>query len=423
MLSYVFVALLAVPSRWPIETLAVEGNRNYSSAEILAVTGLKVGQLAGKPEFEAARDRLVATGRFETVGYRFAPGANSKGYAASFQVIEAGPVYPVQFAGLDVPESELTAWMKEHDPLFGPKLPATTEILDRDARLIRQFLAERKRDVKIVGRVEALTADQFTIVFRPAGAIPTVAELRFQGNQALSTPVLQSAISGTAFGLPYTEQSFQQLLDNGLRPVYEERGYVRVRFPRVTTEPAKNVNGLIVNVQVEEGASYNLGEVKLAGDAARRSGEYLKLAKFKTGEAANFTEINKGIDKITHQFRRDGYLNAAATTERQIDDARKTVNLTVRVTAGPQYVFGKLTVEGLDLNGEAAIRKLWAIKEGKPFNSDYPDFFLKRIREDGVFDQLGETKASVDANDQTHVVSVTLRFAAAPPKPEKKKPY
>src|SRR6476646_748663 len=66
------------PSKWPVEALTVEGNRNYTREQVLAVTGLKVGQLAGKPEFEAARDRLTACGVFETVGYTFEPGPNKE---------------------------------------------------------------------------------------------------------------------------------------------------------------------------------------------------------------------------------------------------------------------------------------------------------------------------------------------------------
>src|ERR1017187_1112541 len=52
----------AAPSKWPVETLTVEGNHNYTREQVLAVAGLKAGQLAGKAEFEAARDRLTATG-------------------------------------------------------------------------------------------------------------------------------------------------------------------------------------------------------------------------------------------------------------------------------------------------------------------------------------------------------------------------
>src|SRR5690349_2587957 len=95
------------PTKWPIETLLVEGNHNYGADQILAVASLKLGQLAGKEEFEAARDRLVASGAFETVGYKFEPGPNQKGYIATFQVTEVNPAYPVRFEVLGVPASEI----------------------------------------------------------------------------------------------------------------------------------------------------------------------------------------------------------------------------------------------------------------------------------------------------------------------------
>src|SRR6476660_2406089 len=125
--------------KWPIESLSVEGNQNYSSPQILAVTGLKLGELAGKEEFEAAQQRLEATGVFETVGYKFGPSANSNGYTATFQVLEVEPVYPVRFADLGIPDAEVTQWLKRRSPLFSAKLPATKVILDRYARALQEL--------------------------------------------------------------------------------------------------------------------------------------------------------------------------------------------------------------------------------------------------------------------------------------------
>ena len=62
-------AVATPAARWPIESLVVTGNHTYSEAQILAVAGLTVGQMAAKPDFEAARTRLLDTGAFETVGY------------------------------------------------------------------------------------------------------------------------------------------------------------------------------------------------------------------------------------------------------------------------------------------------------------------------------------------------------------------
>src|SRR5260370_9245605 len=62
-------------SKWPVETLSVEGNRNYTREQVLAVAGLKGGQLAGKPDFDPARGRPTATGGFWTVGSQVGPGS------------------------------------------------------------------------------------------------------------------------------------------------------------------------------------------------------------------------------------------------------------------------------------------------------------------------------------------------------------
>lgn len=401
-------AAAAVPTRWPIQSLTVEGNRIYATDRILRIAGLRTGQLAGKEEFEAARDRLLATGAFETVGYRFAPAPNSNSYEASFQVVEATPVLPIRFEGLGVSDQDLNAWLKTKNPLLGPKIPGTASVIEQYSRAIQDFLQTRNVEETVAGKVTATGPDQFSIVFRPAKPVPAVAEVSFEGNQVIPSEVLQNAISGVAFGAPFTEAGFRQLLDNTLRPLYEAKGRIRVAFPTITSEPAKEVKGLLVKVVIEEGPSYDLGEVHLAGSSAVSSKELLKTANLKPGELANFDDVAKGVDRIKKRLRRDGYMRADARVERNIKE--KTVNLTIQIEEGPQFLFGKLNIQGLDIHGEAAVKKLWALKEGKPFNADYPNFFLERIREDGVFENLGKTRAVVNADEQTHTVDVTLHF-------------
>jgi hypothetical protein len=82
---------------------------------------------------------------------------------------------------------------------------------------------------------------------------------------------------------------------------------------------------------------------------------------------------------------------------------------------------GKLDVKGLDLNAEAEIRRLWNLKEGRPFNSSYPDYFLDQIRERGVFETLGRNRAETKLDEAAHTVDVTLHFGAPPPPPPEKK--
>jgi outer membrane protein insertion porin family len=77
------------------------------------------------------------------------------------------------------------------------------------------------------------------------------------------------------------------------------------------------------------------------------------------------------------------------------------------------YTFQTLNIHGLDIESEPQIRKLWGAKPGKPFNPEYPDFFLNRVREMGLFDNLGSTRATFKPDESSHTVEVNLFFSGA----------
>jgi outer membrane protein insertion porin family len=401
-------------ARWPIESITVEGNRIYKTEQILAVAGLKVGQMAGRPEFEAARDRLVATGAFETVGYKFVPAEGVKGYAATFQVTEVEQAYPVQFEDLHISELDLIANLKAHDPMFSmEKMAATQPVLERYAKWVAEFMASKGQPEKIAGNVRPATPGDYVIVFHPDRPLPVVALVNFRGNHVIPSNVLHDAVAGAAIGTQYTEDRFRDVLNASIRPLYEARGRVRVAFPELQTEPVTDVKGLRVLVTIDEGESYTLGKVTVAGQTPVHVDTLLKEADLKTGDVANFDKVNKGVDAIGKAVRHAGYLDVKVLPDRKIDDGKKSVDVTYYVDPGTQYTMGKLTVNGLDLEGEAEIKRIWILTQGKAFNPEYPDFFLSTIKREGLFDNLGNTKADVRVDDKRHVADVTLTFSGA----------
>ena len=57
----------------------------------------------------------------------------------------------------------------------------------------------------------------------------------------------------------------------------------------------------------------------------------IKAGDFKTGDVANFDRVNDGLEKIRKAVRRAGYLDVKVTSERSIDDAKKTVDVAVHI--------------------------------------------------------------------------------------------
>ncbi|MBI4910495.1 MAG: hypothetical protein HY820_43175 [Acidobacteria bacterium] len=402
---------------FPIARLTVNGNRIFPTENILKVAGLKLGDPANEKIFEAARDRLLQCGYFESVGFQFGPAGGGDGYAASFEVIEIAQSYAVRFERLNKPDAELRALLQKADPLFHEKAPGTKQLLERYARLLEAVVGE-----KVIGQVTPDGPADLKIVFRPQRMPPSIAEVDFEKNTVIPTAALRNAIAGVAVGAVFEEARFRQILDVSLRPLYEARGRLRVAFPKINAKPVADVNGLKVTVEVNEGESYQFGELTVEAPTGAPKSDMLRVADIKKGDLANFDEVRGATDRMKELMRKRGYLKTAITVDRKIDDAKKLVDLTAKVEPGRQYKFARLDIKGLDIISEPIVRKMWGVKEGQPFNPDYPDYFLKGVRDEGVLDNLGKTRSESKLNDETGEVEVTLNFTGEAPKPKKPDP-
>src|SRR5579864_5283871 len=142
----------AAGAPWPLERLSVEGNQNYTAEQVLSAAELHVGDIVGEKELETARQRLLETGVFDRAGYRYAPAKDGKGYDATLEVTEIVQMYPVRFEDLPATDAQLRAWLKQKDPLFAPKIPATRLELERYAQWISEFLAQQNYREPVIGK-------------------------------------------------------------------------------------------------------------------------------------------------------------------------------------------------------------------------------------------------------------------------------
>jgi len=403
-------ALFAQPAqKYPLENLRIQGNKQIPAERIVAASGLKLGSLVQKADFDAARERLLESGAFESVGYSYKPAATNSGYDATFEVVEVATLYSYRFEALPASADALRAALHKQEPLLGDRIPATPQVLNRYTAAIRQFF-----EGKLTAMGE-LSADSGTleIVFRPPGERARIAEVNLTGNKVMLTAPLNQKLAKAAVGIPYSEPLLRRVLDSAIRPMYEERGLIRMEFLDIAAKKAESNDGMVVTVAVNEGPEYKLGTVALAGVPAAEVEQLAKSDDWHKGETVNFTNVEASLEKIRQRQRSQGYLRAQTSVVRDIHDQDHTVNLTINVDRGPQFTLGKLTVQGLDLIGEPAIRKMWKIEPGQPFQDGYPEAFLNRVRDEGIFDNLGKTRAETNIDENTHLVDVTLFFSGA----------
>ncbi|HXE62207.1 MAG TPA: POTRA domain-containing protein [Bryobacteraceae bacterium] len=418
LVSLAFAAALGAQN-FPIDSITIEGNRILSSPAIIAASGLRRGAPGNASVFDEARDRLLASGYFDSVAYSYKPATAGGGYDITYEVKEVNVLFPVRIEGLGATSDEITGVLKTKDPLFTGRMPGTQQVIAKTSREIEEYLKSKGHPGQVTGKVIAVAPEKFEVQFTPVRGLPAVNFISFEGSKAIPAIDLHNKISEVAYGQPFTEDGFRVLLQNQITPLYEAKGYMKVTYPKIVTSPAADVAGLDVKVTVDEGAEYKLSRVAVFGKSPEESERILKTAKLPKLTIANFDEIKQAAGRVQETMRKSGYLDARVTTDKKIDDAQKTVAFFLVVETGAQYTFGKLNVNGLGLDGEAAIRKIWSVKTGDSFPAGYPDYFLGKVKDEGLFDNLGATTAKSDINPDTHVVDVTLDFKGAPAKPRK----
>src|SRR5580692_1673404 len=120
----------SVARDFPIDSITIDGNRILSAAAITEASGLKLGATGNISVFDAARDRLIASGYFDMVAYRYKP-ATAGGYDVIFEVQEIDTLYPIRVDGLPATAAEVAAFLKSKDPLFTGQMPGTQQVIRR----------------------------------------------------------------------------------------------------------------------------------------------------------------------------------------------------------------------------------------------------------------------------------------------------
>ncbi len=406
------VSRVRTPAILPITAIHITGNKSLPTDAILTATGLKLGETGGSAIFDAARDRLLGTGYFDAVSYSFKQ--QDLGFAVTFTVTEMKQVYPVRAEALPITAAELIQILKSGDSLFNGLLPATKQVTDHASATVEQYLSSTNPGLRVRARVAAVGPERFEIQFIPAEGLPVIADVTFEGSKLVSADELHVAMVESGIGQFYSDAGFRALLDRIVRPFFERQGYMGVSFPTITAKPSQRVKGVDVHVVIVDGPQYRLGNVSVGSQTNIDAARILHIANISRTDAINFDDFNAAVARIHDRLHNEGYLDATVSTDRLIHADIRTVDVWFNVDSGALYTFGHLDVIGLGLDGEAAIRKMWAVKTGEPFPDGYQDHFVGGVKAEQLFDNLGEITVMPNINRQTHVVNVALHFTAAP---------
>ena len=404
--------------------LKVAGTARYTDKEILAASGLQIGQNAADDDFREAAQRLGDSGLFNDVVYSYS--SSGAGVRLEMQLADAeqSKLVPAHFENFVwFTDDKLRTALQLRVPLFKQLLPIAGSLPDRVSEALQAMLTEKQ----FPGRVNYLreSLDESggplsAIAYRVEEVSIRIRTVEFPGASPEQTALLATAARRLT-GAEYGRATLAAVAKFDLLPVYLQRGYLKAAFgqsdARVVPQPspagdAQGPAELQVDaiVPVMPGKVYSTSSVLWKGNSAIEIGELAPLLHLPPGQPADAVRLLRDIETLGKLYRSRGYMTVQIKPDAQFDDEKSTVHYDLNIAEGDLYKMGELEILGLDTQATARMQAAWILREGQPYNADYPGKFRDdtgQLLPRGVRWAIS-VHETLEAKDKT--VDVEIRF-------------
>jgi outer membrane protein assembly factor BamA len=404
--------------------LKVTGTTRYTDKEILAASGLQIGQNAADGDFREAAQRLGDSGLFSDVVYTYSSSGSGVKLELQLADTDQTKLVPARFENFVwFTDDELLTALQKTVPLFKRRIPLTGKLPDRVSEALQAILNERR----CPGRVDYLREGEdenggplVAIAYRVENVNLRIRGFEFPGASPEDS-VLLAAAGRRAIGGSYARSSMAAVATLDLLPVYLQRGYLKAAFgpsdarvepqaSKLPDEPTSAEVEVYAILPVTPGKVYATSGVEWKGNAVIGTSALAPLLHLPTGQPANAVRLLDDLKAVAKLYRSRGYMASQLKPDAKIDDETSTVHYDLNVIEGDLYKMGELEILGLDTQAKARMQEAWTLLQGQPYNADY---LRKFLAETGQLLPRGvqwsvSTHETPDSKDKT--VDVEIRF-------------
>ena len=395
------------------------GSKNYSTAQVMALSGLQTGAMINRDGIQAGADRLGHSGLFSSVRYSFT--GETDGVRVIFQLQDA-PTFPVSFDNFPwFTDEELSAALNQAGVPFSGKAPAAGTVLDTMAQALEKTLATRGVHGTVSHQMSVFPGtEQRTLQFSVQGADLTVNAVQFTDPLATNDRGVRDELQ-TLVGKPFSREAVERFDFEHVRPIYLSHAYLNVQFgrpeARFSGDPrAPLPKSVVVIVPITPGAAYTWGGITWSGNHAYTTSDLNTLVAqtgLTAGQAADGMKIQAMLQSIETAYGHRGYLDASIVPKKTFDESAHRASYQVDISEGEQYRMGNLVLTGLSVDAERRVQQAWHIPQGQVFDKTFFDYFLSQ----GIANALKGMAAAQDKvghylqkNPKPATVDVMLDF-------------
>ncbi|MEM9754427.1 MAG: outer membrane protein assembly factor BamA [Pseudomonadota bacterium] len=366
----------------------VEGNLRVDDASILTFAGIPAGQTVTAAEVNDARQRIQASGLFESVE------VIPQGATLRIEVVEFPTINTIAIEGnRRIDDEDLLAIIAST-----PRRVYSPAVAEQDAAAIVEAYRTAGRLAATVRPVIIRRSDnRVDLVFEVTeGRVVETERISFNGNRAYSDRRLRRVLESTQAGfLRFIIQRDTFIEDRIafdtqlLTDFYLDRGYIDFEVLSVTSELARERNAFFVTFNIREGQSYSFGELTVTSDLAEIDTEvYAATIPVRPGITYSPRLVDSTITRMENLATRDGLRFIRVEPRVTRNDDTLTLDVEFVITRGERVFVERIDIEGNATTLDRVIRRQFDVVEGDPFDPRAIRQAAERIRLLGYFSDV-----------------------------------
>jgi hypothetical protein len=403
---------------YTLSKVTFAGSKRFTQTQLLAASGLRVGQKLTLQGVDDASTKLFKSGVLSKIGYNFSFLGDA--ITVTFDVADATKFLPCHYDNFVwFTDAELTAAVQKEIPLFGGSLPEKGDLQDQVSAAIDRILSSRK-----ISGSTLITPEG--VMGQPLSSYRVVVT-------GIQIPVVSVDVTGGPLGLEMLANSIRLLTNGGysrssahaaavggMTESYQNEGYLQVQFaePVATMKDPQHADasqGVTLSYAVTPGPLYNWGGAEWTGNQVISATDLTNLTGMKPGDTARLNNIKHGWDAVRENYGHTGHLAVMLAETPEFDVAQHTVHYRVNVAEGAVFKMGDLHITGLAEPLASAIRGAWKLPPGQVYDTSYLKTFYSKdmpaaLKASGGSGALVPPSVVASTNTQKLVVDVTLTF-------------
>lgn len=381
----VYLAAPAFAQEFRFNQVTVTGNQRVDTPSVVAFAGIERGQTVSAGALNEAYQRIVNSGLFESVEI------TPRGNTLQITVQEWPTINRINIEGnRRIDDEDLIPTLSSQTRRVYN--PAQAEA---DAESIAEAYGLRGRLAATVEpRIIRRSDNRVDLVFEVTeGRVVEIQRISFIGNQNFSERRLRNALQTSQAGILRTFIQSDTFVEERiafdrqvLTSFYNSRGYVDFEVLSVSSQLARQRNGVFLTFNVREGQSFDVGAVSAsttlnAVDAA----DFEAALRMKPGETWSPALIENNIARL-ERLAIEKQLNFVRVVPQVTrNDADGTLDVNFLLERGPRVFIERIDIEGNSTTLDRVIRRQFNAVEGDPFNPREIRQAAERIRALGFF--------------------------------------